>query len=114
DLVACGPVDTLASKIAVNTPQYMDRAAEQARCITAMAHPDSTPLDLACGPRSDLIATARGTYVHVVLNQAETGAVCGDGSDYAFWIRLAPSGEAVENFVLQMQGGGVCIFEDDC
>jgi hypothetical protein len=111
---ACGTADALATKIALNTPQYLDRAAAQARCMTAIAHPDSTPLGLDCGPRSDLIATPRGTYVHVVLNQAETGAVCGDGSDYAFWIRLAPSGQPVENVVLQMQGGGVCIFEDDC
>ena len=37
--VACGTVDTLATKIAVNTSQYLDRAAAQARCMTAIAHP---------------------------------------------------------------------------
>ena len=91
---ACGTVDALATKIAVSTPQYLDRAAAQARCLTAIAHPDSAPLGLDCGPRADLIATPRGDYVQVVLDQAETGALCGDGSHFAFWIRLAPEGAA--------------------
>ncbi len=59
-------------------------------------------------------ATPRDTYVQVVLDEAEYGTRCGDGSQYAFWIRLAPAGQPVENVVLQMQGGGVCIFEGDC
>ncbi len=112
--IACGTTDTLAAKIAVDTPTYFARAAAQARCLTAMAHPDPAPLALDCGPRDDLIATPRGTYVQVVLDQAASGAVCGDGSSYAFWIRLAPTGYPLENVVLQMQGGGVCIFESDC
>jgi hypothetical protein len=52
--------------------------------------------------------------VQVVLNEAEWGTRCGDGSPFAFWVRLAPAGQPVENVVLQMQGGGVCIFENDC
>ncbi len=110
----CGTTDTLATKIAIDTPEYMARAGAQARCLTAMAHPDTAPLALDCGPRDDLIATPRGTYVQVVLDEAQSGAVCGDGSSYAFWIRLAPTGQPLENIVLQMQGGGVCIFDSDC
>ena len=111
---ACGAPDSLAAKIAIDTPEYLARAAGQARCMTALAHPDSDPLALDCGPRDDLPATPRGTYVQVVLDGAEYGTRCVDGSQYAFWIRLAPAGQPVENVVLQMQGGGVCIFEGDC
>ncbi len=110
----CGSPDPLPSLIAVNTAQYVARAGAQSRCMTAIAHPDTAPLDLDCGPRAELIATPRGQYVQVVLDEAEWGTRCGDGSPYAFWIRLAPAGEPVENVVLHMQGGGVCIFEDDC
>ena len=111
---ACGTTATLAAKVTLPTPDYLARAAAQARCLTAMAHPNVAPLALDCGPRAELIATPRGTYVQVVLNQAETGAVCGDGSQYAFWIRLAPTGQPVEKIVLQMQGGGVCLGGNDC
>jgi hypothetical protein len=111
---ACGTTAGLATKIAIETPEYLARAAAQARCLTAMAHPDPAPLALDCGPRDGLIATPPGTYVQVVLNPAESGAVCGDGSSYAFWIRMAPTGNPLENIVLQMQGGGVCIFDSDC
>lgn len=111
---ACGTPDPLATLIAIDTPEYLARAAGQARCMTALAHADPAPLALDCGPRDDLPATPRGTYVQVVLDPATTGTMCGDGSPFAFWIRLAPAGEPVENVVLQMQGGGVCIFENDC
>jgi hypothetical protein len=111
---ACGAPDPLASLIALNTPQYLSRAGTQSRCMTAIAHPDPSPLELDCGPRDGLDATPRGQYVQIVLDEAEWGTRCGDGSPFAFWIRLAPAGEPVENVVLQMQGGGVCIFESDC
>jgi hypothetical protein len=111
---ACGTPDPLASLIAIDTPTYLARAAAQSRCMTAMAHPDPAPLALDCGPRDSLVATPRGQYVQVVLDGNEYGTRCGDGSPYAFWIRLPPAGQPVENVVLQMQGGGVCIFESDC
>jgi len=112
--LACGTPDPLASMIAVDAPTFIARAGAQARCMTAIAHPDAAPLDLDCGPRAGLSATPRGEYVQIVLDEAEWGTRCGDGSSYAFWIRLAPDGSPVENVVLQMQGGGVCIFESDC
>ncbi len=111
---ACGEPDALPALIAVGTPEYLARAGAQARCTTAIAHSDSAPLDLDCGPRADLSATPRGQYVQIVLDEAEFGTRCGDGSPFAFWVRLAPAGQPVENVVLQMQGGGVCIFENDC
>lgn len=111
---ACGDPDPLAGLIAIDRDEYLGRAAAQARCMTAMAHPDSAPLALDCGPRAGLDATPRGQYVQVVLDEPEWGTRCGDGSPYAFWVRLAPPGYPVDNVVLQMQGGGVCIFESDC
>ena len=112
--VACGTTAALSAKIAISGNEFAARAEAQARCMTAIAHPDVTPLSLDCGPRDSLISTPRGGYVQVTLSEAETGAVCGDGSPYSFWVRLAPAGKPVENVVLQMQGGGVCIFESDC
>jgi hypothetical protein len=111
---ACGEPDPTAGLIAIDRGEYLARAAAQARCMTAMAHPDSAPLDLDCGPRADLAATPRGQYAQIVLAEADSGTRCGDGSAYAFWVRLAPEGHPVDNVVVQMQGGGVCIFEGDC
>jgi hypothetical protein len=50
----------------------------------------------------------------VVLDEATWGTRCGDGSAYAFWLKLAPAGAPAERLVVDMQGGGVCIFEADC
>jgi hypothetical protein len=111
---ACGDPDPLAGLITIDRGEYLNRTAAQARCMTAMAHPDTAPLTLDCGPRAGLAATPRGQYVQVVLDEAAWGSRCGDGSPYAFWVRLAPPGYPVGNVVLQMQGGGVCIFESDC
>ncbi len=100
--------------IAVDTSEYVSRAQAQARCMTAIAHPDVTPLDLDCGPRAAVSSPARGSFVQIVLDEATWGTRCGNGDSYAFWIRLAPAGSPVENVVVHMQGGGVCIFEGDC
>jgi hypothetical protein len=109
----CG-ADALQGFIAVDAATYAARAAAQARCLTAIAHPDTSPLTLDCGPRDGLIDTPRGEYVQVVLDEATYGTRCGDGSPFAFWVRLAPEGAPVENVVVGMQGGGVCIFGNDC
>ena len=55
---ACGTPDPLASMIAIDTPAYVARAAAQSRCMTAIAHPDPSPLALDCGPRDSLEAHA--------------------------------------------------------
>jgi hypothetical protein len=110
---ACG-AGALQGLVAVDESAYAARAAAQARCLAATAHPEPSPLTLDCGPRDGLVDTPRAEYVQVVLDEAVYGTRCGDGSPYAFWIRLAPDGAPVENVVVGMQGGGVCIFNDDC
>jgi hypothetical protein len=104
----------LQSLVAVDSNTFAARAAAQARCLAAYAHPTTAPLALDCGPGTPLPDTPRGQYVQVVLDEATTGARCGDGSPYAFWIRLAPQGSPVDHVVVGMQGGGVCVFGDDC
>ncbi len=105
---------TLRDVIAIDPATFVERTAAQAQCLSATAHADVAPLSLDCGPRDAIIAPPRGQYLRIVLDEAEWGTRCGTGSSYAFWIRLAPTGFAVENVVLQMQGGGVCVFEDEC
>lgn len=106
--------DSLPALIAVDAETYASRALAQSRCLTAIAHPDPSPLELDCGPREEIVEAARGEYVQVVLDEAVWGTRCGDGSPFAFWIRLAPEGQPVENVVVGMQGGGVCVFAEDC
>jgi Pectinacetylesterase len=110
---ACG-AGALQELIAVDSATYAARAAAQVRCLTATAHPDPAPFALDCGPRDGLAATPRGEYVQIILDNEQYGTRCGDGSPFAFWIRLAPDGEPVEDVVVGMQGGGVCIGNDDC
>jgi hypothetical protein len=104
----------LPALVSVDAPTLVARAGAQVRCLVATAHTDHGPLDLDCGPRTSVPVPPRGQGVQVVLDEAVWGTRCGDGSPYAFWIRLAPAGSPVENVVVQMQGGGVCLFEDDC
>jgi hypothetical protein len=107
----CGALENL---VAVDGATYVARAAAQSRCITATAHPDVFPLELDCGPRQGIGELPRGEYAQVVLDEAVWGTRCGDGSPFAFQVRLAPEGHPVENVLVGMQGGGVCIFENDC
>ncbi|MGH7786946.1 MAG: pectin acetylesterase-family hydrolase [Candidatus Binatia bacterium] len=108
---SCGRLERL---VAVDAATYANRAAAQARCLTAIAHPSSAPLSLDCGPRAGIVEAPRGEYVQVVLEESVWGTRCGDGSPFAFWLRLAPEGAPVENVVVGMQGGGVCVFGADC
>lgn len=105
---------SLESLVAVDVDDYLARAEAQAECMVAATHPDVAPLDLGCGPRAAVPAIPRETYVQVVLDQTEWGTKCGDGSDYAFWVRLPAAGLDPSKVVIGMQGGGVCIFEGDC
>src|SRR6185369_12849045 len=85
-------------------------ALEQSRCMVATAHADVGPLTLDCGPRPSVPVPARGVWTQVVLDSSY-GAKCGNGGPYAFWLRLAPAGKPVEKVIINLQGGGVCIFE---
>lgn len=100
--------------VGIDTAEFLSRADTQAECMVAATHPDVSPLDLDCGPRAGVPNIARETYVQVVLDNAEWGTKCGDGSDYAFWVRLPAGGLDPSKVVIGLQGGGVCIGEADC
>jgi hypothetical protein len=109
---ACGtiPTDRL---IALPPTIFAERTARQAQCLAATTHVDPR-FPLACGPSNAVAEAARGEYVRVVLDGDEWGTRCGDGSPYAFDIRLAPEGAPLDRVVIGLQGGGVCFFNDDC
>jgi hypothetical protein len=50
----------------------------------------------------------------VVLDEATWGTRCGKGGQYAFWLRLAPSGSPLDRVITDMQGGGVCLDQTQC
>ena len=50
----------------------------------------------------------RGEYVQIEMDPATTGAMCGDGSPYRFWIQPAPEGQPLDNLVVFLEGGGAC------
>jgi len=104
----------LKQTIGLDIPTYLARAAAQNRCAVATAHGDSAPLDLDCGPRASVPVPPRGTWVQVVLDEATWGTRCGKGGQYAFWLRLAPTGSPLDRVVTDMQGGGVCIDQAQC
>jgi hypothetical protein len=104
------PVDRI---IAINAPTFFDRSARQADCLAAIVHADPR-LPLRCGPSNALAAPLRGEYERVVLDVETWGTRCGDGSPYAFDVRLAPEGEPLDRIVIGLQGGGVCFFNEDC
>lgn len=99
----------LGDSIAVSASVFAERALAQTECMTAMSHGDTSPLSLHCGPRDSVTLPPRGQYTQVVLDSAEWGTKCGDGSPFAFQFRPAPEGEPLENVIIAMQGGGVCI-----
>ena len=108
---ACGD---LASLIAVNEDAYLDHAKYQADCVVATTHTETSGTNLSCGPTRAPDTLPRGEYFQVVLDEEVWGTRCGDGTEWAFQVRLAPEGEPIENVLVGMQGGGVCDFENDC
>lgn len=106
--------EDLAALVALSPETFVERALDQTDCLTAATHGRTAPLALECGPRDVVPPAPRGEYIQVVLEEDVWGTRCGDGSPFAFWVRLAPEGSPVENVVVGMQGGGVCVFEGDC
>lgn len=98
----------------LDVPEFLDRAEAQSRCLVPAAHGTGGPLGLDCGPREAIALPAPATPTQVVLDESIWGTRCGDGSPYAFWIRMAPDGSPPENIVIHMQGGGICLFNSDC
>ena len=88
------------------------RISEQADCTAATVHPGD--LGLQCGPSYASFEAARGEWTEIVLDSETWGTLCGDGSDYAFWVNLAPEGQPLDRIFIGLEGGGVCLFEDDC
>ncbi|MFT4613334.1 MAG: hypothetical protein ACI9NT_000472 [Bacteroidia bacterium] len=108
---ACPALDEI---IAVEPATYVQYAADQIDCATATAHVDPSPLSPQCGPANAEATPPRGEWQQIVLDSDKWGSLCGDGTDFAFHIRLAPEGEPLDRVIVGLQGGGVCIFEDDC
>ena len=104
----------LSSAIAVDPRTYVARAAHQADCLAATVHGSVAPLFLSCGPEHAQFEAARGEWVRVRVDGDEWGTLCGDGSGYSFWIRPAPAGAALDRVLIGLQGGGVCVFGEDC
>lgn len=104
----------LANQIAVDPATFVERAAHQVDCLAATAHGSVAPLELSCGPENAAFDAPRGEWVRVPVSSDEWGTRCGDGSDYSFWIRLAPEGAPLDRVLIGLQGGGVCVFEEDC
>ncbi len=104
----------LADIIAVEPDTYIAMAEDQIDCSVAVSHGNVGPLEPACGPSNVDVMPARGEWSMIVLDSNKWGTMCGDGSDYAIHVRLAPEGYPVDNVLVALEGGGVCLFEDDC
>jgi hypothetical protein len=108
---ACPALEPLISL----TPEiYVERAEDQLDCIISTAHEDASSLSPQCGPSNVDVMPARGEWTQLILDREKWGTMCGDGSDYAIQLRLAPEGYPVDRIVMALAGGGVCLFEDDC
>ena len=104
----------LASLIALDAAQLVERTADQVDCVAATGRPDIDDLGLACGPSAAEFSAPRGVWTQVVVDGARWGTRCGDGTDYAFWIKPAPEGSPPDRLLIGLEGGGVCVFADDC
>ena len=104
----------LADLIAVEPDTYIAMAEDQIDCSVAVSHGDVAPFEPTCGPSNVDVMPARGEWSMIVLDNSKWGTMCGDGTDYAIHIRLAPDGYPVDNVLVALEGGGVCLFEDDC
>jgi hypothetical protein len=109
-----GACEALEDIIAVPASTYVARAMQQVDCMVATAHADTAPLSLSCGPSNVDMDPPRGEYQQIIVDGEKWGTLCGDGSEYAFQIRLAPEGEPLDRVIIALEGGGVCFFEDDC
>jgi hypothetical protein len=104
----------LEELIAVDPATYVDRAVRQIDCVTATSHAQTSPLTLGCGPSNTDFEPTRGEWVQIVVDGGKWGTMCGDGTAYAFWVKLAPDGEPLDRVLVGLQGGGVCVLEDQC
>jgi hypothetical protein len=99
---------------ALSPETFVARAADQVDCLTATAHESTGDLALTCGPAFAEPLPPRGEWTQLILDEEKWGSRCGDGTDYAIQIRPAPEGSPLDRVMIGLQGGGVCIFEQDC
>ena len=104
----------LPDLIAVDPETYVSRADDQVDCTLATVFGDTGDLALHCGPGNVDTVPPRGEWTQIVLDGDKWGTLCGDGTDYAIQVRLAPEGEPLDRVLVGLQGGGVCLFEEDC
>lgn len=104
----------LPELIAVDPQTYVRRADDQVDCTLATVHGDTGNLGMRCGPGNVETVPPRGEWTQIVLDGDKWGTLCGDGSDYAIQVRLAPEGSPLDRVLIALQGGGVCLFEEDC
>lgn len=104
----------LGGLIALDATKLVEHTAAQVDCIAAMGRPDIVDLGLECGPSAVEFSAPRGQWTQVVVDAARWGTKCGDGTDYAFWIKPAPEGQPLDRVLIGMEGGGVCVFAEDC
>jgi hypothetical protein len=109
-----GACPALEELIAVNPETYLARAQDQIDCTVAASHQNTDPLALSCGPTNVDEMPVRGEWSEIILDGDKWGSMCGDGTDFAVHIRLAPEGNPLDRVIVGLQGGGVCLFEDDC
>lgn len=102
------------SLVTVDAATLASRAAAQARCLVASAHGQTSPLTLDCGPRAAVPVPPLASPTQIILDSDTWGTRCGDGSDYAFWVRPAPAGQPIDRIVVFMQGGGACYDGPTC
>ncbi len=122
---AC-PSEFLEFLVGVPAAEAISLARAQSECMVAAALGDTTPLALACAPNAlpgvtvvetkpaGLTPFAPGVPTQLMLDGAEWGTKCGDGSPYAFWVQLPPAGSSPSNVAVHMQGGGVCVLQSQC
>ncbi len=113
-MTIAGECGALSDLIAVSPQIYVDRASEQMDCILPTVHADVDPFEPRCGPSNVDHEVLRGEWTQLLLDGQKWGTLCGDGSEYAMWIRPAPAGAPLDRVIIGLQGGGVCLFEDDC
>ncbi len=122
---AC-PFDFLELVVGTPASVAIARARNQSECMAGAAHGDTSPLTLTCAPGEipgvvivgtdppGLTPLAPGVATQLRLDEAVWGTRCGDGSPYAFWVKLAPGGSSAGNIVSHLQGGGVCVLQSQC
>ncbi len=121
------PFEVLEAFVGVPAEEAVARARTQSECMTSVAHGDTGELTLKCAPSalppgvvvvgtqpSGLTAFDPGVPTQVLLDEAVWGTKCGDGSPYAFWIQMPPAGSSPANVVVRLQGGGVCVTQQQC